>query len=107
VTFRLDHSNGGTGKRLNAFISQDGWTPPCCADLQNGTLALRGVTTENTTMQQLYLGIFVAAMIALVVCGCILTRKSKKRLPTLRAAVPEERQRRRDFWATAARLEWF
>jgi hypothetical protein len=50
--------------------------------------------TENTTMQQLYLGIFVAAMIALVVCGSILTRKPRKRLPTqtLRAAVPDERQ---------------
>jgi len=36
--------------------------------------------TENTTMQQLYLGIFVAVMIALVVCGCILTRKPKKTL---------------------------
>ena len=43
-------------------------------------------------MQQLYLGIFVAAMIALVVCGCILTRKPKKPLPSLRAAVPDERQ---------------
>jgi hypothetical protein len=31
-------------------------------------------------MQQLYLGLFVAAMIALVVCGCILTRKPKKTL---------------------------
>jgi hypothetical protein len=29
-------------------------------------------------MQQLQFGIFVAAMIALVVCGCILTRKPKK-----------------------------
>jgi hypothetical protein len=34
--------------------------------------------TENTTMQQLQLGIFVAAMIAIVVCGCIFTRKPKK-----------------------------
>jgi hypothetical protein len=34
--------------------------------------------TENTTMQQLQLGIFVAAMIAVVVCGCIFTRKPKK-----------------------------
>ena len=29
-------------------------------------------------MQQVQLGIFVAAMIALVVCGCILTRKPEK-----------------------------
>lgn len=41
-------------------------------------------------MQQLYLGIFVAIMTALVVCGCILTRKPKKHLPILRAA--DERQ---------------
>jgi hypothetical protein len=39
----------------------------------NGWLA-----TENTTMQQVQLGIFVAAMIAIVVCGCIFTRKPKK-----------------------------
>jgi hypothetical protein len=43
-------------------------------------------------MQQLYLGIFVAAMIALVVCGCILTRKPKKPLPSVLAAVLDERQ---------------
>ena len=43
-------------------------------------------------MQQLYLGIFVAVMTALVVCGCILTRKPKKQLPILRATVPDERQ---------------
>jgi hypothetical protein len=44
-------------------------------------------------MQQLYLGIFVAAMIALVVCGCILTRrKPKKPLPSVLTAVPYERQ---------------
>jgi hypothetical protein len=36
------------------------------------------LATENTMMQQVQLGIFVAAMIALVVCGCILTRKPKK-----------------------------
>jgi hypothetical protein len=48
--------------------------------------------TENTTMQQLYLGIFLASMIALVVSGCILTRKPKKALRTLRAAVLDERQ---------------
>ena len=45
-------------------------------------------------MQQLQLGIFVAAMIALVVCGCILTRKPRKKLPTetLQPAVPDEHQ---------------
>jgi hypothetical protein len=47
---------------------------------------------ENTTMEQLYVGIFVAAIIALMVCGCILTRKSRKPLPTLRATVPDQRQ---------------
>jgi len=26
VTFRPDHNNAGTGKQLDAFISQDGWT---------------------------------------------------------------------------------
>jgi hypothetical protein len=44
-------------------------------------------------MQQLYLGIFTAAMIAaLVVCGCILTRKPKKPLPSVLAAVLDQRQ---------------
>jgi hypothetical protein len=45
-------------------------------------------------MQQLQLGIFVAAMIAIVVCGCIFTRKPRKKLQTetLRSAVPVERQ---------------
>jgi hypothetical protein len=45
-------------------------------------------------MQQAQLGIFVAAMIALVVCGCILTRKPTKKpsTETLRAAVPDEHQ---------------
>jgi hypothetical protein len=33
-------------------------------------------------MQQAQLGIFVAAVIALVVCGCILTRKPTNQLPT-------------------------
>jgi hypothetical protein len=52
------------------------------------------MATENTTMQQVQLGIFVAAMIAIVVCGCIFTRKPRKKLPTetLRPAVPVERQ---------------
>jgi hypothetical protein len=45
-------------------------------------------------MQQLQLGIFVAAMIALVACGCIFTRKPRKRLPTktVQPALPEEHQ---------------
>jgi hypothetical protein len=45
-------------------------------------------------MQQAQLGLFIAAMAAWVVCGCILTRKPRKRLPTetLRAAAPDERQ---------------
>jgi len=45
-------------------------------------------------MQHLQLGIFVAAMIALVVCGCILTRKPTKKPPTetLRPAMPDEHQ---------------
>ena len=43
-------------------------------------------------MQQLQLGIFLAAMIALVVCGCILTRKPKKSQAASRAVVLEERQ---------------
>jgi hypothetical protein len=40
-------------------------------------------------MQQLYLGLFLASMTALVVCGCILTRKPRK---ALRAEVQDERQ---------------
>jgi hypothetical protein len=46
-------------------------------------------------MQHLQLGIFVAAMIALVVCGCILTRKPTKKPSTetlRRPAVPDEHQ---------------
>ena len=31
-------------------------------------------------MQQAQLGLFVAAMVALVVCGCIFTRKPRKKL---------------------------
>jgi hypothetical protein len=52
------------------------------------------MATENTTMQQVQLGIFVATMIAIVVCGCIFTRKPRKKLPTetFRPAVPVERQ---------------
>jgi len=40
------------------------------------------------------LGLFVAAMAAIVVCGCIFTRKPRKKLPTetLRPAVPQEHQ---------------
>ena len=40
-------------------------------------------------MQQLQLGIFFAAMTALVVCGCIFTRKPKQKLPT---TLPDEHQ---------------
>jgi len=45
-------------------------------------------------MQQLQLASFVLAMAALVVCGCIFTRKPRKMLPmdTLRPAVPDEHQ---------------
>jgi hypothetical protein len=45
--------------------------------------------------QQLQLVIFVLAMAALVVCGCIFTRKPSKKLPTksLNAAVSDEHQR--------------
>jgi hypothetical protein len=45
-------------------------------------------------MQHLQLGIFAAAMIALVVCGCILTRKPTKKpsTETLRPAAPDEHQ---------------
>jgi hypothetical protein len=44
--------------------------------------------------QQLQLVIFVLAMAALVVCGCIFTRKPRKKLPmaTLPPAVPDEYQ---------------
>jgi hypothetical protein len=48
--------------------------------------------TENTTMQQLYLGIFVVSLAALVVCGCIFTRKTKQKLPTLGAAFSDGHQ---------------
>jgi hypothetical protein len=44
--------------------------------------------------QQLQLVIFVLAMAALVACGCIFTRKPRKKLPTetVRSAVPDEHQ---------------
>ena len=45
-------------------------------------------------MQQMQLWIFLAIVAAFVVCGCILTRKPRKKLPTepLRPAVPDEHQ---------------
>ena len=45
-------------------------------------------------MQQMQLVIFVLAMAAWVVCGCILTRKPRKKLPPeiLRPAVLDEHQ---------------
>ena len=45
-------------------------------------------------MQQLQLVSVALAMVALVVCGCVLTLKSRKKLPTetLRPAVPDEHQ---------------
>ena len=45
-------------------------------------------------MQQIQLAMFFVAVAALVVTGCILTRKSRKKLlrETLRPAVPDEHQ---------------
>jgi hypothetical protein len=45
-------------------------------------------------MQQMQLWIFWAIVAAFVVCGCILKRKPRKKLPTetLRAVVPDELQ---------------
>jgi hypothetical protein len=45
-------------------------------------------------MQQMQLWIFLAIVVAFFVCGCILTRKPRKKLPTetLRPAVPDEHQ---------------
>ena len=49
--------------------------------------------TENTTMQQMQLVIFVLAMAAIVVCGCIFTRPRKKLLKeTWQPALPDEHQ---------------
>jgi hypothetical protein len=65
-------------------------------DLIRGTAYNAAVVpgVENTTMQQLQLVSFVLAMAALVVYGCIFTRKPRKILPmdTLRPAVPDEHQ---------------
>jgi hypothetical protein len=49
---------------------------------------------ENTTVQQIQLAMFFVAVAALVVTGCILTRKPRKKRPTeaLRPAVPDEHQ---------------
>ena len=48
----------------------------------------------QTTMQQIQLAMFFVAVAAIVVTGCILTRKPRKKLPTetLRPAVPDEHQ---------------
>ena len=45
-------------------------------------------------MQQMQLVIFVLVMATWVVCGCIFTRKPRKKLPTetLQQAVPDEHQ---------------
>ena len=43
-------------------------------------------------MQQAQLGLFFAAVIAWVVCGCIFTRRPTKKLPALRAPVSDEYQ---------------
>jgi hypothetical protein len=45
-------------------------------------------------MQQLQLVSFVSVMAALVVCGCIFTRKRRKKPPTetLQSAMPDEHQ---------------
>jgi hypothetical protein len=45
-------------------------------------------------MQQIQLGIFWAIVTAFIVCGCILTRKPKKKplRDTLRPAAPDEHQ---------------
>ena len=45
-------------------------------------------------MQQLQIVSFALAVAALVVCGCIFTRKPRRKLPTetLQPAVPDERQ---------------
>jgi hypothetical protein len=43
-------------------------------------------------MQQAQLWMFFAALVAWVVCGCILTRKTKKSLPILRSPARDERQ---------------
>ena len=48
----------------------------------------------HTTMQQIQFAMFFVAVAALVVTGCILTRKPRKKRPTetLRPAVPDEHQ---------------
>ena len=45
-------------------------------------------------MPQMQLWVFLAIVTAFLVCGCILTRKPKKKPPTqtLRPAVPDEHQ---------------
>ena len=45
-------------------------------------------------MQQMQLWVFWAIIAAFIVCGCILTRKPRKKLPTetLRPAAPDEYQ---------------
>jgi hypothetical protein len=42
--------------------------------------------------QLIQLWLFLAAVAAWIVCGCILTRKPKRKLPTLRTAAPDEHQ---------------
>jgi hypothetical protein len=42
--------------------------------------------------QIMQLGLFFAAVAALVACGCTMTRRPTKKLPPLRATVPDEHQ---------------
>jgi hypothetical protein len=43
-------------------------------------------------MQQAQLGIFFVAVAAWVVCGCFLTRKPKRKVPTLQGSAPDAHQ---------------
>jgi len=40
------------------------------------------MATENAMIDKVELGAFVAAMIALIVCGCIFTRRPTKKPPS-------------------------
>jgi hypothetical protein len=47
----------------------------------NVLVVVSGDGEHRDATPSIYLGIFVAAAFALVVCGCILTRKPRKKLP--------------------------
>jgi len=68
--------------------------PGFCVSLNSGILMRLVSGDGHTTMHQIQLAMFFVAVAALVVTGCILTRKPRKKLSmeTLLRAGPDEHQ---------------